>query len=97
MPLIQCPDCGTSISDRAVACVKCGAPVENPASTPRPRVTTTQQTAKRYKGAQLIGGGLLCLGIVLGLANQPIFGSTVGALGLAVYLFARIAAWWNHA
>ena len=27
MPLIQCPDCGTDISDAAPSCVKCGRPM----------------------------------------------------------------------
>jgi hypothetical protein len=97
MALVECPDCGTSISDRALACVKCGAPVEAAPHAPRSRVVTTQQTGKRYKGAQLIGAGMLIVGIVVGMANQPLFGGLLGALGLAVYLLARIGAWWNHA
>jgi hypothetical protein len=30
MPLINCTECGTQISDKAATCVKCGAPVEKP-------------------------------------------------------------------
>lgn len=28
MPLISCPDCGGSLSDRATTCVHCGAPIK---------------------------------------------------------------------
>ncbi|MGF6664984.1 hypothetical protein QF000_006652 [Paraburkholderia atlantica] len=31
MALIQCRECGTYISNKAAACVKCGAPVKKPA------------------------------------------------------------------
>ena len=27
MALVACPDCGTEVSDAAVACVKCGRPI----------------------------------------------------------------------
>ena len=30
MALIQCRDCGATISDRANACPKCGAPIQSP-------------------------------------------------------------------
>jgi len=35
VPLIQCPDCNSEISDRAAHCIKCGCPVE-PATTGKP-------------------------------------------------------------
>lgn len=28
MPLIECPDCGKQVSDRAVSCIGCGAPLK---------------------------------------------------------------------
>jgi hypothetical protein len=34
MPLIHCPDCNTEVSDRAPACVKCGAPLHAAAAIP---------------------------------------------------------------
>lgn len=36
MPLIPCPDCGTEVSDRAPACVRCGAPIAATPQTPVP-------------------------------------------------------------
>ena len=32
--MVKCVDCGTEISDRAVACIKCGAPVVAPSVAP---------------------------------------------------------------
>lgn len=32
MALIKCRECGTEVSNKAAACVKCGAPVKRPAS-----------------------------------------------------------------
>ena len=34
MSLIQCPECGDSVSDLAVACPHCGNPVSAPAPAP---------------------------------------------------------------
>lgn len=36
MPLINCPDCGNSISDRAPSCIHCGAPMGSQAATKLP-------------------------------------------------------------
>ena len=33
MALIQCPECGADISDKATECPKCGCPVESSAKT----------------------------------------------------------------
>ncbi|KWN80834.1 hypothetical protein WM24_23650 [Burkholderia ubonensis] len=35
MALIKCRECGTEISNKATACVKCGAPVKKPATKAR--------------------------------------------------------------
>ena len=34
MALIDCPECGANISDRAIACPKCGLPMASPPSPP---------------------------------------------------------------
>lgn len=36
MPLINCPDCGNNISDRAASCIHCGAPIASRAVTRQP-------------------------------------------------------------
>ena len=42
--MIECPECGTSVSNQAPACVKCGGPI---------KAMTVEQTGKRYKARQL--------------------------------------------
>lgn len=106
MALINCPDCGTSVSDRAAACVKCGAPIAaqaNPAAADfgSPRVQTIEQTGKGYKAQQALGVVATMTGIVMMVAGETgssanVFGAIVAGIGLIVYLSARLGAWWNH-
>lgn len=93
MPLIACRECGQQISDLAPACPKCGVP-----ALPSPQgVVTTQATAKNFKGQQLIGGAVLCLGVVISIVSeQKLVGAAAIGVGLIWYLVARIRAWWNH-
>ncbi len=37
MALIQCPECGSEVSDQAAACVKCGYPIKAAAESAPPR------------------------------------------------------------
>jgi hypothetical protein len=32
MALINCPECGTQVSDKAISCPKCGHPMNEPAN-----------------------------------------------------------------
>jgi hypothetical protein len=38
MALVKCSECGRTISDKAEACVGCGAPMKSPAGPERPKV-----------------------------------------------------------
>jgi hypothetical protein len=95
MALIQCGECAQQVSDKAPACPRCGAPVA--AGEARP-VVTTQQTAKRYKGMQLWGAVILCIGVVMMMAggNSAVWGLLVGLAGCGLYAVGRFRAWWNH-
>lgn len=71
MALIRCTECGTDISDKAAACVKCGAPIEVARAAPAPRVN--QPKKKRKSGCLAIfGWGFL---IIVGLS---VLGSIFG-------------------
>ncbi|HJV75378.1 MAG TPA: zinc-ribbon domain-containing protein [Noviherbaspirillum sp.] len=98
MALVNCPECSKSISDSAASCPSCGHPMQTiNAGVQQPKgVVTTQATAKRYKGLQLIGGGLFATGIVVIMAKEPVAGVVLSVVGLGVYFYARIGAWWNH-
>ena len=99
MALIQCPECKKNISDRAASCPDCGCPLAQP-------VQTIEQTAKKYKGMQLLGVLLACVGVVVlifGSAANPddeSAGRTGGLImcaGFGLYVYSRFAAWWHHA
>lgn len=105
MALIQCGECGNSVSDRAPACPKCGAPVAaearaDQAATGAP-VTTIQQTSKAFKKQQVYATLLTVFSIVAMIAGQG--SATVfmlaltGALaGLVWLITVRIRTWWHH-
>lgn len=66
-------------------------------------MVTTQATAKKHKGQQLIAAAVLCVGLVLAIAGmqsgggqQAMWGSGLMLLGLVWYLVARVRAWWGH-
>ena len=93
MALIACTECGTKISDKAAACVTCGAPVNRIADQ---KVVKTELTAKKYKGQQLLAAALVGIGLVTAMADAPIVGVVIATLGFALYFIARSGAWWNH-
>lgn len=90
MAAIVCPDCGNQVSGKAAACPTCGHPMR------RPGVVTTQQTAKRYKAAQLVGVLLCAAGTVSCVDRDVITMSALWTGGLGIYAAARFAAWWSH-
>jgi DNA-directed RNA polymerase subunit RPC12/RpoP len=91
MMLIDCSECGTSVSDKAPVCVKCGSPIT---------ATTVEQTGKRYKARQLLAAVAIALGFVIAARAQTQAWSILGTLavvgGFGLYLVARVGAWWNH-
>lgn len=97
MALVECGECGTSVSDKAASCVKCGAPVGVVAVPLGPsKILTTQQTSKPYKAGQLAGGVLLAIGVVLAVGGAQLSGGLTMLVGLVVYLGSRMGAWWNN-
>lgn len=95
MALIQCPECSTQISDKASACIKCGAPI---AATTQvaPQVITTQQTGKQYKVGKIIGSTMVILGMASCASNEIGTASTLFILGGIVYFGSVFGAWWSH-
>jgi len=89
MALTNCSDCGHSISKEAAACPECGAPVAG-------GVITTQATARRLKGLQLVSV-LICSAGTVSCVGQEIAASmALWAIGGTLYTYARAAAWWRH-
>jgi hypothetical protein len=65
-------------------------------------IITTQATGKGPKVAQLIGGTLVCLGMIGCIASQQGDGVGVGSaifmqfVGVIIYFAGRFTAWWYH-
>ena len=84
--LINCPDCGTEISARAEACIKCGAPIAKGQKASSEQTPSTIQHTRKADNLQqmpiaLLGGaGLYCM-----------FKEEIG-IGLALWGVAIV--WW---
>lgn len=79
MALINCPECGKEISDKAVSCPHCGNPMNQPVNKPTtaapknedlmkcPKCYSTQLTSnqKGFSGGKAVAGAILTGGIGL--------------------------------
>ncbi len=103
MALITCSDCGASVSDRAPACLKCGAPIDarGPGRAPTPVVT--ELTSKRLKFQTLLAAVTIVIGFVVimnsgasGNVGSSVIGTLMLLVGLVWLVITRIRIWWNH-
>jgi len=107
MALIKCPECGTDISDKAVACPKCAYPIVE-SSTKQARtvkVQTIEKTAKKYRVQILIGVFLMILGFLLIISSVSgqqlnvvtgILGVLTTVGGVIWLIIAEFSSWWHH-
>ena len=110
MALILCPDCEREISEHALKCLDCGAPIAS-AEDLGP-VRTIQETGKMLK-LHTVGSTLMLIGGVIWLALQMYQFSQLGyqvqqynflesypvaviACGFLWVLYTRFAVWWHH-
>lgn len=59
MSLISCPECSTSVSDKAIACPKCGCPIAKPvtlSSGSPPTAPAGVVTVSKSRGVYIILG-----------------------------------------
>lgn len=90
MPLIDCPECQQSVSDRATACPKCGHPI----SARRKQDVTggtfsgTQKEKRRSAGAHLVAFLGIVIGFIVGATTHFALGFIVAfaAVALAVVM-----------
>ena len=92
--LIDCPECGNKVSDQAATCPSCGIGIQ--------KVLTIEKTGKSWKFIQLVGGLIILVGVCFGYWEwtEGVF-PTEGffiypGIGVAIYLFGRVCAWWYH-
>lgn len=96
MPLIACPACTSPVSTAAAACPKCAHPITiAPPFQKTP--LTIEQTSKKYKALQLAGVILMIIATLMLVANKGHGnGVLVAGVGLAVYIYGRVSAWWQN-
>src|SRR5437588_10856041 len=112
MALISCSECGHKVSDKASACPSCGNPLGEPATSAspvtartsgasqmavEPPVQTIEQTGKQYKGAQLLGGIAMVLGVVLVMTHADALGAVLLAGCLIPSIYGRFDVGWHSA
>ena len=97
MSLIECPDCKKQISDHAPTCPNCGRPMS------APTIQTIEATGKIWKGIQLIGALLMCIGVIscvchIADTSSPASLTPTWCLlgGFTCYIIGRIGAFWWH-
>lgn len=97
MALIDCPECGRQVSDRAPACPACGYPRQGQAKAPVHRaVQTIELTGKRWKALQLVSVMVMLLGLALGIAGHATLLVVLCVPGLIGLVVARVGMWWGH-
>lgn len=94
--MIQCSECGSTISDKANACPSCGAPGQT--------ARTIEATGKKWKLITILGIVATVCGIVgcVAQASNPatqseaVMSTWLCMGGIALWISGRIGAWWYH-
>ena len=106
MPLINCSECNHEVSDKAVSCPKCGAPISGAqeARAAGTNINTVQETSKKFKLQSLISASLIIIGVVW--ATSSTSGDTTSepsvipgmfiTIGLVWFVVNRFRIWWHH-
>lgn len=109
-PSIQpCPGCGSPKHKSERACPSCGfggispQPRDVKVLIQNTGVQTIEKTSKRWKKMMLRGLAAIalgaCLGIVAVFREAPmasLAGVFIGFIGVCMYVYSRIMAWWHH-
>ena len=103
MSLISCSECAREVSDRAFACPACGHPMlEIGTRSPKAHYSRTvkiEATGKKYKALQLAGAAAITVAVVscaVPAPNSSQWSGLVFVIGMALYGYGRVGAWWNH-
>ncbi len=95
MAIIQCGECGRAISNKAGACIGCGAPVNAPAGfdlTPK-RSIGRPLTRRQLKRRALLSASLLALGVLAaGALGHRTAGNRLAATIAALLLICGLCA-----
>ena len=104
MAMIQCPECGRSVSSNAVACPDCGNPIANAnANTINMQHVTIEKTNKSLKAQGCLFAFVTLIGVIvlfIGLGKENNFLRAIGGLislgGVIGIIITKMKIWWNH-
>lgn len=104
MALIDCPECGKQISDKAQECNSCGCPIEaaKESGGSGANLTTIQGTSKRLKMHTLLASLTLIVGVVWLIGEPKIPGQFNPAPVFLIFggfiwvIVSRVRTWWHH-
>lgn len=98
MALIQCPDCGNNISDRAPSCIHCGRPqFESTAPPPAEPAQTIEATGKDAKVMTLVAFFMIVIGFFLMFNHDlGVLGVMLLLCGIPVLIWAKFVTWWKY-
>lgn len=91
MALTKCSECGREVSDKAAACLGCGAPIapERGISLDSSAHASVTRTGAKWEGLGFI---LIIAGMLAAMASDGIVGTVGGvsvAAGFVVFLIGR--------
>ena len=88
MALISCSECGKEVSEKAISCPNCGAPVSGDSFVslnPQSHAKVTRTGAK-WEG---IGFILIVVGMIMAMATQSVYGGILLFVGFIIFLIGR--------
>lgn len=92
MAMMECPECGKEVSDKAASCPNCGAPI---AATPHGAASAGREPdgvsrSTRSGGAwEAVGFLLIVAAIFIGAAGNGGLGAALGTAGFVIFLVGR--------
>ena len=107
MALINCPECGNQVSDKAQSCPNCGVVIagEKESKGSGTALTTVQDTSKKLKLQSLIAALCIIVGVIVAISaasastnssGGSTFASIIIIAGFIWFVITRIRIWWHH-
>ena len=91
-----CSECGTRLSSQAETCPDCGYPATPHYLIHGDVAEVARSMHKEYRLIQMLGGGVVAIGLAAALLDSPIAAAVSIAIGVATYLTGLLGSWWNR-
>ena len=108
MALINCPECGTQVSDKAEKCPNCAFPIQEKAFDQQEgiKVSQVQFTKKKHKRRFIWAAIIASIGVVMiiigggnsgeGTSASLILGLLLLVIAIIYSIIVRAIRWWEH-